>query len=502
MSESKEQEEQSVQENSQIDIFEFLSDFLRGFKKIRWLIPILAGLLGGALYLRSVRQYHPMYRSQASFTVSTASSSGGTYSYSFYYDSSTVQQMAATFPYILESNLLTDLVKNDLGVDAINGTISASAVADSNLFTLTVTSSDPQDAYDILEAVIAHYSEVSAYVIGDTQLNMIEEPKVADEPFNEKNGLPSAAKGVGAGVILAVLIQLVYGRMKKTIRKEDEIRDVLNVQSLGVIPRVIFKKHRVNVDYNISLLNKSAGNGFRESVRGIALRMDQEFRKKDQKVILVTATAAGEGVSVTSRNLAYALAEMGKRVVLINGDLQVKPEKSGEYGFEDLLKGNCSLADAVSIDDAGHIMYLECRRGMADKKILTMGEEIGKVIHAFQQVMDYIIIDAPPCTNMSHTALFAENSDVIVYVVKQDQEAAGGILDSIEEVSSYGASFAGCILTQVQENSLAGYGYGKYGKYYGNYSYRRYGYGYHRYGYGYEYGEEHEKKKKETAAEN
>ena len=89
-----------------------------------------------------------------------------------------------------------------------------------------------------------------------------------------------------------------------------------------------------------------------------------------------------------------------------------------------------------------------------------------------------------------------------MYVVKQDQEAAGGILDSIEEVSSYGASFAGCILTQVQENSLAGYGYGKYGKYYGNYSYRRYGYGYHRYGYGYEYGEEHEKKKKETAAEN
>ncbi len=500
MSEGKEQEEQSLQESGKIDIFDFLSDFLRGFKKIWWLIPILAGVLGGALYLRSVRQYHPMYQSQASFTVSTAASSGSTYS--FYYDRSTVQQMAATFPYILESNLLTDLVKNDLGVDAINGTISASAVADSNLFTLTVTSSDPQDAYDILESVIDHYSEVSAYVIGDTQLNMIEEPEVADEPYNEKNGLPSAAKGAGAGVVLAVLIQMVYGRMKKTIRKEDEIRDVLNVQSLGVIPRVIFKKHRVNVDRNVSLLNKSAGNGFRESVRGIALRMDQEFRKKGQKVILVTGTAIGEGVSVTSRNLAYALAELGKRALLINGDLQAKSEKPRDYGFEDLLKGTCSLADAVSIDDTGHIVSLECRRGMPDKKILTMGEEIGKVIHAFRQVMDYIIIDAPPCTSMSHTALFAENSDAIVYVVKQDREAAGSILDSIEEVSSYGASFAGCILTQVQENSLAGYGYGKYGKYYGNYRYHRYGYGYHRYGYGYEYGEDHGKKKEKTAAEN
>lgn len=501
MSEGKGQTHESSQEAEvKIDIFEILYDYLRGLKKMWWLIPVLVCLFGGLLYVRDIMRYQPMYKSQASFTVSTVTSSENRYSYSFYYDSSTVKQMAATFPYILESNLLTDLIKNDLGVEVINGAISASAIADSNLFTLAVTSSDPQDAYDILTAAIDHYSEVSAYVIGDTQLNMIEAPKLAEAPYNEKGGLDSAVKGAAAGLLFAVILQFIYGKMRKTIRKEDEVKDVLNVQYLGAVPKVVFKKHRVAVDQDISMLNKVVGSGFKESIRTIALRVDQEFQKQQQKVILVTSSVQGEGVSVISRNLAYALAEMGKRVILIDGDLQKKSDKPLKYGLEDLLRGYGSLSDAVSIDEKGHIMCLECRRGIQDKKVLTIGEEIGKLTAKLCRVMDYVIIDAPPCTNMSHVALFAENADAIIYAVKQNQEAAGSILDSIEEVSCYGAVFAGCILSQVQENGLAGYGYGKYGKYYGNYSYRRYGYRYGSYGYG--YGESHEKKKAKKQGDN
>ena len=127
MSESKERTHEPAQEaESKIDIFELLYDYLRGLKKIWWLIPVLVCLFGGLLYARDVMRYQPMYKSQASFTVSTVTASGNSYSYSFYYDTSTVKQMASTFPYILESNLLIDLVKNDLGVEYINGAISVS----------------------------------------------------------------------------------------------------------------------------------------------------------------------------------------------------------------------------------------------------------------------------------------------------------------------------------------------------------------------------------------
>ena len=92
--------------------------------------PALACLGGGLTFWAGQSgSTVPCTRARRPLRVTTAAASQDGYSYSFYYDSSTVKQMAATFPYILESNLLTDLVKSDLGVDAINGTITASAVA-------------------------------------------------------------------------------------------------------------------------------------------------------------------------------------------------------------------------------------------------------------------------------------------------------------------------------------------------------------------------------------
>lgn len=532
MSERNEQiREPELEMEGQLDIFDLLADFFRGLKRIWWIILVLMCLCGGILYARSMLNYTPMYKSQSSFTVTTVSSSGA--SYSFYYDNSTAAQMASTFPYILESDLLTDLIKNDLGVSYINGNISASSVADANLFTLTVTSTNPQDAYDILQSVMTHYSEVSAYVIGDTKLNMIEAPKVADAPYNTRSGMDAGMKGAAGGFILGLIIVFIYGKMRKTIRKEEEIKDVLNVQCLGAIPKLSSKKHRVSAGQEISILNKNISSSFRESIHSIALQMDQEMAKKDHRVVLVTSTANGEGVTVFSKNLAYALAEMGKKVIYIDGHLERKSDKNAQSdkadkkagrgkadkrggnqaliqeqekasgvagkGFEALLRGKCSLTEAFSMDSQGKILTLSCKRGMSAKEILAMEGNIRILLAQLKKGMDYIIIDAPPCTNMSQVSIFAAGADAVVYMVKQDQEAAGRISDSIEDVSSYGATFAGCVLTQVEESGLAGYGYGKYGKYYGHYSYRRYGYGYgRRYGYGYGYGYGERERKEES----
>ena len=180
--------------------------------------------------------------------------------------------------------------------------------------------------------------------------------------------------------------------------------------------------------------------------------MDQECQKKQQKVILITEPLPGEGVSVIARNLSYALAELGKRVVLINGDLQ------GETGASQRIRpGRPAVWNLQSggrqcrLKRKGTSCTWNARKGMQEKKLLSMGEAVGKVIQPFRKVMDYIIIDAPPCTSLSHTALFAEHADVIAYVVRQNQEAVGRVLEGIEEVSGYGASFGGCILSRCRK---------------------------------------------------
>ena len=158
-----------------------LRDMLRGFGKLWWLAAVLAALLALAGLFYSIRSYRPMYKAEATFTVETYTNQSG---YTFFYDNNTAAQMAVTFPYLLDSDLLLDRVMADMGVEYLNGTPSAKVIENSNLFTLSVTSRDPQAAYDILQSLIKNYPAVAEYVIGRTQLNMIDYPEFPTTPYN------------------------------------------------------------------------------------------------------------------------------------------------------------------------------------------------------------------------------------------------------------------------------------------------------------------------------
>ena len=80
-------------------------ELLRGFGKLWWLVAVLVAVVATGALLYSMRTYRPLYKAKATFTVETYTNQGG---YTFYYDNSTAAQMARTFPYILESNLLLE----------------------------------------------------------------------------------------------------------------------------------------------------------------------------------------------------------------------------------------------------------------------------------------------------------------------------------------------------------------------------------------------------------
>lgn len=61
----------------------------------------------------------------------------------------------------------------------LNGSISARAVDNTSLFSLRVTSTSAQDAYDILETVIRIYPRVADYVVGSTEMHILTQPAVA-----------------------------------------------------------------------------------------------------------------------------------------------------------------------------------------------------------------------------------------------------------------------------------------------------------------------------------
>ena len=170
------EEQRQENEEMEIDLLVLLQDFFRGIRKFWWLVVVLALAGGLVMYVRSSGYYTPMYRSEATFTVTTSTSGGSDGSYNYYYDSSTADQLAKTFPYILSSDLLTDAMKEDLGTETIMGSVSAQTLSQSNMVTMSAVSSDPEEAKRILESAIRVYPDVARFVIGDTKFYMIDPP--------------------------------------------------------------------------------------------------------------------------------------------------------------------------------------------------------------------------------------------------------------------------------------------------------------------------------------
>ncbi len=488
MAEQKNMTPEEQEEESGLDLGVILHDMVRGFLKYWYVVLALVLVFGLWGLYRSVSSYRPMYRSQASFTVVAQEANQTS---STYYNRQAASTLASTFPHLLSTDIMQELMLEDLGVPYINGYIAATSLADSNLFTLTVTSSDPEDARDILEAVIRIAPQMLRIARYEAGLNMIDAPLLPTEPYNRMAWLGATAKSAMVGLLLGVAFLALYALTRNTIRREKEIEQKLNQPCFAVIPQVEFKKRRGKVDTTISIFNEKTGVAFQESFRGLSLRTVTTMQEAEHKVLGITGTVEGEGTTITARNIAMALSESGKKVILLDGSFQAVKDKNDRPGLESYLDGSCELSQILIRDHKAHIFTISCRRSMTAVELTRYTQQLQTLILAARSVVDYVIVDIPPAQNLSDAAAAIELCEGLLFVIRQDNVKLGRIMDTIEDLSRYDAKLYGCILNGAQ-SGIAGYGYG-YGYNYSRYSYSRYGrygrYGYGRYGYGYGYGE-------------
>lgn len=455
------------------DITLYLSDFWRGFLKFWWVGVLLGILLGGVSFYRSYIQYEPVYRSTATYTVymenDILSGDGGMSAYSFFYDRTTADQLAIVFPYVLRSNILQERVCRELEVSSMPAQVSVSCVTGTNMLTFTTTGSDPQATYDVLQSVIGNYSYVTEYIIGPTKLNMISSAEVPEEPINALAWQTQTLKSVLAGLLLGAVWIVLYAVLRQTVRTKEDMQRELNQTCLGVLPQVTFKRYKRKIDTNVLLNNAMLGSEFVESVRLLAAAV-QSGLQKNEKVILISSTAPGEGKSVTTLNLAAMLAKNDTKVLVIDGDLRnsgisrmlgaVTPQ-TGE-GSYDILR-----AEQLGVD------LLTFRTGQRRLWRIMRTGNLNQIMADLRRRYDLILIDTPPCGIISDAAIMASVADTALYVVRQDTVLSSRIRKGISTLMATDVRFMGCVLNGAL-GGLGGYG-SHYG--YGGYShYYRYGY--------------------------
>ena len=473
------------EEEVTIDLKNVMSDIWRGFVKFWWIGVLLALLLGGYQFYKSYIRYVPMYRATATYTVHTQTSANttdkGVDSYSFYYNRNTADQLQKVFPYVVGNELLQDQVCADLQLPYMPASVSASVLPGSNMITLTTRGRDPQLTYDVLQSVVENYDSVAEYIIGRTKLVTIRAAEVPTEPYNGLVWRNSVMKGVLLGLLLGFAWIVFYAVMRRTIRTKEEIHSELNLPCLGVLPEVIFKKHRKKINQQVMLNNPHVGSDFLEAMRMLRETVENSMGDR-KKTLMITSTVPGEGKSVTTVNLAAMCAKNARRVLVIDCDLR-------NSGIETMLAG-CEVSAVQEISDnfvVSHVedMGFDLLRFTESKhngRRIMQTAYMKSVLSVVQENYDLILIDTPPCGVISDAAILAGVSDGVLYVVRQDKVVRSSVRSGINALTANGGKILGCVLTGAT-GGLGGYG-GHY-SYGGYYKYYRYGYGRkQKYGYG------------------
>lgn len=471
---------------NQIDEYPDFSRILRNFwKELRRLwavVLVLTVLYGGITLFRRMRSYVPMYRAEAIFSVSgNYAASIDILDYNYYYDNSAAEQQSTLFPYVLRTDAMTERIKAKLGKDTINGTISAKSMTDTNLFVLSVTSRNAQDAYDILCAVIEVYPQVSHLIAGNSQLSICREPFVPTEPYNSFTWKTPLAKGLLTGFVLGMAVVLLISVTKKTVRSSKEVKKFLNLECLGKIQYIPAKKRSSQSGINISLHKNSS---MTESFRSLRTKLLKLPGPSDGgKVLVFTSTLAGEGKSTLAANTALSLASGGYKTLLIDGDLR----KQGLKKLLGITEPSVSLLELNSKQmEAGAKKILTYRNtglgimagddGSSNPIPFLKSRTFRMFVEQCRKHYDYIIIDTPPAGLIVDTAIISRYADSVIYVIREDYASRSQIYNSLQLLHENGANLAGFILNCTSMAESGKYGYNGYGYRYG------YGYGYRKYG--------------------
>lgn len=458
-----------------VDIGVLFVDFWIGIKKFWYLLILIPLISATAVISYQTIGYVPLYVSQATFTVKTTGS--GTSNeintvYGFFYDQSTAEHIGKTFPYILQSDVFKSRLRENLGTDYINGTISVSVIENSNLVTLKVTSTDSDASMEILTAVLQVYPEIAQYVIGNNQFDLIDDPEQIKTPVNMPDYKKSCAFGVLFGLCGVLAIILVYALTKKTIRTEKDIKRAISKPCLAILPEI--KPIPI-----ITRLKKDESN-YAENVYSLQNRLDYLMKKDNQKVLLITSTVPSEGKSTLSLNLSIAMARRGKKVLLIDGDLR-NPKLSKLVGvtepkhtIQDVLHGLATLEDAIQYVDEFSLSFLGLgsRTKARNSVAVIQSNLMQQLVSQARELADIVIIDTPPCGMLADASGYCEYADSMLMVVRQDWIGAAKVMDAVLDLPGGGDKLIGSVLNMAK-TGFTGYGYG--------YSYSSYGYRYTKY---------------------
>ena len=298
------------------------------------------------------------------------------------------------------------------------------------------------------------------------------DPAVTPERPVRPRKLMNLAIGLLGGGLLGLMLVFVLEFLDQSVKSSEDLEEKLGLPFLGFVPYEKLKKK----EREYATLLKEGNSLVAENVRNVRTMLDFSLAGEHNAPILITSSLQGEGKSHLSSNLLVALAQTGKKVLLVDGDLRRARvhrvfKLSTEKGLSNIWDADPKKADYAAniqaVKDVPNLFVMTSGQRPPNPAELLNTPKLADFIAWATQHYDQVVVDCPAIMPVSDTLLWGKYIPRAVFVIKYGQTNAKLAQLALDKLKKAGIKVLGAVIGHYRPEGLS---YGKYG-YYKNYSY-------------------------------
>lgn len=284
------------------------------------------------------------------------------------------------------------------------------------------------------------------------------------------NGLIIFPVALFLGAILGCWLAYFAEINDKSFRDVDDVRARLGLPVVGQIPFLKVPEAPAQAGQLAPILysHHNPKSLEAESYRGVRTALYFNTLNKEHQIVQITSSNISEGKSTLASNLAVSIAQSGKQVLLLDGDMR-RPTihqmfaLSNEHGLSSVIVDEAEWKEVIQPSAIRNLSIMTAGPIPPNPADLLTSPRFDSLLTTLRDQYEFVIIDTPPLLAVTDPSIIAHKVDMVLYNIRFTKNAGPDAERGRDVLASLKAKVVGVVVNDADallKNSGYAYGYG------------------------------------------
>lgn len=312
-------------------------------------------------------------------------------------------------------------------------------------------------------ALLSSYSNIGLAEANSGATVTIVSPAVRPTAPVRPRVMNNTLLAAAVGALLAAGVAFLIEYLDDTVKTPEDLQ-AAGLGTLGIVQRASLDRAVGSADgpkngspqlFAISQTRRTSVRLTAEAYR--TLRTNLQFSSLDRPLhsLVVTSAVATEGKTTTAANLAIVMAQAGKRVILVDGDLR-RPAAHKLFGLPNgaglttaLVEGPEALNGYLQETEVENLRLLTAGPVPPNPQELLGSQRMQDLLHRLEQDADIVLLDTPPTLVVADANVLAARADGVLMIVNANRTRRAAVQQAVDGLRQVGANLLGGVLNMV-----------------------------------------------------